>query len=502
MSMTSQKTRSSIQQAQKNLIQSGNWSKTFPAKIETQTKSCVFVKKLLTVSISNITYLRSMFPEDAYANRSMDGLPLKILREKNKCEDAGTLARWLVGAFEALEKNYLKELLLIIYLDSACPDKVYEMYSFKFSYPGGQVSCQVLQGEEMKEVQAVHPNDVYRSTQQLLRSIIQLTQGLKPLPSSAFLSMKLTYYDEVTPEDYEPVGFGPAEHEEVQMPSGSFQLGAGAVSTGHHTVKLRVQARQVEEMSREQHTIVANTFSASASESDSDLRVAQVGLAGDTVPLISNIISCICQNDMPDPLMLLCLYCSKQQHAACYRLTEEGKLPVIHCCVSCVTVDRACTDPKLVKIASKPAVVLTCIFRRVLVYLLKMNNVRVEFFMKKFGLSRDITAGIMTKLDNEDIIISSDGKDNFKVDKRTLEMVALPKYLGVKKTEERMMESILEKAAEMEIGDEHKKSIKRQREVGNKGSSDGREEESGETRRSKRIKRSKAEDFVKLSKDI
>ena len=60
--------------------------------METDTKSCVFVKKLLTVSISNITYLRSMFPENAYSNRSMDGRPLKILMEKNNCKPAAVLA--------------------------------------------------------------------------------------------------------------------------------------------------------------------------------------------------------------------------------------------------------------------------------------------------------------------------------------------------------------------------------------------------------------------------
>jgi hypothetical protein len=105
MSVTRQKTRQQVNQGVKNFIQAGNWSKTFPAKIETETRSCVFVKKLLTVSISNITYLRSMFPEEAYANRSMDGLPLKILMEKNTCKDAATLASWLIGAFDALERE-------------------------------------------------------------------------------------------------------------------------------------------------------------------------------------------------------------------------------------------------------------------------------------------------------------------------------------------------------------------------------------------------------------
>ena len=119
MSVTGQKMRTNPKQEVKNLVQAGNWNKTFPAKMETDTKSCVFVKKLLTVSISNITYLRSMFPEEAYSNRSMDGLPLKILMEKNNCKAAAVLASWMVGAFDALERKYLRELLFIIYVDPA-----------------------------------------------------------------------------------------------------------------------------------------------------------------------------------------------------------------------------------------------------------------------------------------------------------------------------------------------------------------------------------------------
>ena len=166
MSVISQKTRMKGCQGKKNLLQGGNWSKTFPAKIETQNQSCIFVKKLLTVSISNITYLRSMFPEEAYANRSMDGLPLKILMEKNKVKEAATLASWLVRAFDALEKRFLRELLFLVYLDPACQETILEMYTFKFSYPGGKVSCQVLQGTERKEVEDINPDSVYKSTQE------------------------------------------------------------------------------------------------------------------------------------------------------------------------------------------------------------------------------------------------------------------------------------------------------------------------------------------------
>ena len=246
MSATPQRTRWKWEQGTKSLMLAGNWSKTFPNKIETRTKSCLFVKKLLTVSVSNITYLRSMFPEEAYANKSMDGLPLKILKENNKVKEAATLASWLVGAFDPIEKGYLKELLLLVYLDSSCRETILEMYTFQFSYSGTHVSCQVLQGEEKKEVGVIDQNSVYKSTRHLLKQIISLTQSLRPLPSTAFLSMKLLYYDDVTPEDYEPPGYGPAVNVDAETPLGRFDTVAGEVSTRHHTIHLRVQARQVE----------------------------------------------------------------------------------------------------------------------------------------------------------------------------------------------------------------------------------------------------------------
>ena len=94
--------------------QTCNWSKEFPSKLETEAKSVQFVKKLVTLTVSNITYLRNMFPEDAYSNRSLDKLPLKIMKQNNPHKNAATLASWLVGAFDAIEKKYLKEMMLVV----------------------------------------------------------------------------------------------------------------------------------------------------------------------------------------------------------------------------------------------------------------------------------------------------------------------------------------------------------------------------------------------------
>jgi meiosis-specific protein HOP1 len=243
MSLTPQRLRVTAEAstATKSLIKSGNWSKCFPTKFSTETSSCIFVKKLLTVAVSNITYLRSMFPEMAYANRSMDGLPLKILKGRNECPEAQSLANLLMGAFDALEKKYLRELMLVVYKDQANPDVVQEMYTFKFSYPNGQTACQVLQGLEGREMKNITPDDIYRSTQNLLRTLVIITQGLDPLTGS-MMTMKLTYYDAVTPADYEPAGFCPTPLVEPQLPPGAVSLQSGQVETIYHSVQLGVKA--------------------------------------------------------------------------------------------------------------------------------------------------------------------------------------------------------------------------------------------------------------------
>ena len=144
MSSTAQKERAKQSQTISNLSHQSNWSGIFPNKVDTTQKSVTFVKKLLSVSLSNITYiryililtylprklffLRSMFSEDAYAKKSLGGMPIQILREKSGNEEAKMLSKWLLGAFEAIELKYLRDLVFFVYIDKDKPEEVYEKY--------------------------------------------------------------------------------------------------------------------------------------------------------------------------------------------------------------------------------------------------------------------------------------------------------------------------------------------------------------------------------------
>ena len=69
-----------------------------------------------------------MFSEDAYSKKSLSGMPIQILREKSGNEEAEILSQWLIGAFEAIELKYLKDLVFFVYIDKDKPEEVYEKY--------------------------------------------------------------------------------------------------------------------------------------------------------------------------------------------------------------------------------------------------------------------------------------------------------------------------------------------------------------------------------------
>ncbi|TFK01711.1 TLC domain-containing protein 1 [Platysternon megacephalum] len=57
------------------------WATLFPREIKTHQQSLVMVKRIMAVAVSGITYLRGIFPEDAYSTHYLEDLCVKVLRE-------------------------------------------------------------------------------------------------------------------------------------------------------------------------------------------------------------------------------------------------------------------------------------------------------------------------------------------------------------------------------------------------------------------------------------
>ncbi|KAM4707082.1 HORMA domain-containing protein 2 [Discoglossus pictus] len=273
-----------------------------PNETSSEQESLVVVKRLLAISVSSITYLRGLFPESSYGTRYLDELCLKILREDKNYPGSLQIVQWIQGCFDALEKKYkwlvacrladqyketwgevrvppqssgLSQTRPALTSPVAQPgpqlqpemrprpwsylapqpttslpsvprnggtqqESVTELYQFKFKYTkegtkmnlssnGANVDG-VLKIEDLKEAGIL-----------LLRKLYILMQNLGPLPNDVTLTMKLYYYSDITPYNYQPPGFKEGLSPDSMIFQGNpVNLKIGSVSTGFHILKVKV----------------------------------------------------------------------------------------------------------------------------------------------------------------------------------------------------------------------------------------------------------------------
>uniref|UniRef100_H0V7B9 HORMA domain-containing protein 1 n=1 Tax=Cavia porcellus TaxID=10141 RepID=H0V7B9_CAVPO len=204
----------------------------FPSKISTEQQSLVLVKRLLAVSVSCITYLRGIFPECAYGTRYLDDLCVKILREDKNCPGSTQLVKWMLGCYDALQKKY-------VYTNPEDPQTISECYQFKFKYTKNGPIMDFISKNQSSE-SSRSSVDTKKASILLIRKIYILMQNLGPLPNDVCLTMKLFYYDEVTPPNYQPPGFKDGDCEGVIFEGEPMYLNVGEVPTPFHTFKVKV----------------------------------------------------------------------------------------------------------------------------------------------------------------------------------------------------------------------------------------------------------------------
>ncbi|NWQ66931.1 HORM2 protein, partial [Neopipo cinnamomea] len=211
----------------------------FPDAITTEQQSLVLVKRLLAISVSCITYMRGLFPESSYGTRYLDDLCLKILREDKSCLGSLQIVKWIQGCFDALEKQYVmthfcfSPLLLPLQV-------VTELYQFKFKYKKN-VPQMDISSNHREFVAGLRSEDIQQASRLLLRKLYLLMQNLGPLPNDITLTMKLLYYNDVTPKDYQPPGFKEdASPGDLLFGGDPLSLRVGSVSSDFHLMKMRV----------------------------------------------------------------------------------------------------------------------------------------------------------------------------------------------------------------------------------------------------------------------
>ncbi|CAN9514432.1 unnamed protein product [Ophioblennius macclurei] len=207
-----------------------------PTQVVTEQQSLVVIKKLLAIAVSGITYLRGVFPGRAYGKKYVEDQKVMILREDPSCPGAVQILHWMQGCFDAIHKKYLRKVVMSISADVDNPQIVTEFYQFRIQYNSGEALMDFESNNSNKV--SMSCGNTKKASILLVRKLYTLMQNLGPLPDSVSLNMKLAYYDEVTPADYQPPGFREADSGMMEFETEPLRMAMGEVVTPFHSLKL------------------------------------------------------------------------------------------------------------------------------------------------------------------------------------------------------------------------------------------------------------------------
>ncbi|KAL3338555.1 hypothetical protein AABB24_027603 [Solanum stoloniferum] len=219
----------------------------------TEQDSLLLTRNLLRIAIFNISYIRGLFPEKYFSDKSVPALEMKIKKLMPMDAESRRLIDWMEkGVYDALQKKYLKTLLFCVC--EAVDGPMIEEYAFSFSYSSSdseEVSMNVnrvgmKKGGTFKcnSTTEITPNQMRSSACKMVRTLIQLMRTLDKMPEERTILMKLLYHDDVTPTDYEPPFFRGCTDEEAFNPwmKNPLKLEVGNVDSKHFVLALKVKS--------------------------------------------------------------------------------------------------------------------------------------------------------------------------------------------------------------------------------------------------------------------
>ncbi|KAD2804020.1 hypothetical protein E3N88_37397 [Mikania micrantha] len=217
-------------------------------------------RNLLRIAIFNISYIRGLFPEKYFSDKGVPALEMKIKKLMPMDEESRRLIDWMekgimnnICVYDALQKKYLKTLMFCVCETVEGP--MIEEYSFSFSYSNSdsqEVSMNVnrsgnkKRGETFKcnSTTEITPTQMKSSACKMVRTLIQLMRTLDKMPEERTIVMKLLYYDDVTPADYEPPFFRGCTEEEAHnaWTKNPLRMEVGNVNSKHLVLSLKVKS--------------------------------------------------------------------------------------------------------------------------------------------------------------------------------------------------------------------------------------------------------------------
>ncbi|KAF9601176.1 hypothetical protein IFM89_017124 [Coptis chinensis] len=221
----------------------------------TEQDSLLLTRNLLRIAIFNISYIRGLFPEKYFNDKSVPALEMKIKKLMPMDSESRRLIDWMEkGVYDALQNKYLKTLLFCVCETIEGP--MIEEYAFSFSYSNSD-SQEVMmnisrtgnnkkQGATFKSntTTDITPNQMRSSACKMVRTLVQLMRTLDRMPEERTILMKLHYYDDITPMDYEPPFFRCCSEQEASnsWTKSPLKMEVGNVNSKHFVLALKVKS--------------------------------------------------------------------------------------------------------------------------------------------------------------------------------------------------------------------------------------------------------------------
>ncbi|KAK1926113.1 HORMA domain-containing protein, partial [Papiliotrema laurentii] len=209
----------------------------------THHQSLLLMKGFLEMAVGSILYQRGVLPDANFVTLTIDKLfaelpggeeclekeksaadgtqalvslsrkkdyTIKVLN-RNTDESAGISDAITRGAMAAIQKGYLRSLMLLVLMDPNNKDEIVEVSTFNFFYGISGVGATMSSAQETTASigltdKPMTVEEVIASIRKAFKHILVQSRNLDRLPTKRYLDVKLVY-TESAPANYEPPGF-------------------------------------------------------------------------------------------------------------------------------------------------------------------------------------------------------------------------------------------------------------------------------------------------------
>ncbi|GIX84089.1 hypothetical protein CDAR_8491 [Caerostris darwini] len=368
--------------------------------------------------------------------KDLEQLPVHWITDTNSCITISVFTDWFNNCFVP----ELQELSIGICINKENYNEVIEAYKLLFCYKDDE--CSVTCQNKTKTFSPKLTDPTVTASLLMLKNITSLNSVLGNLPKNVHLCLKLLYYDDVTPEDYEPPGFEPSDYPKFNFPEKTMNISLGKIDTKKHGYKINLKSTinnySISQNETEDPLMPIPQKSTNAKEMVSkESLIENHSSSGvfESKKLSKNFklnaaMKCPCGTSKmsKDDDVLSCSICKKLQHTICYGILYPNKVSLPFCCVKCSTDNNNYLTSDPVYIYEGIKLKEFCMTRRAVFLCLDRQSITKSVIEKSLGCSKIMINTIIQNLVDDDFIKPQANTNTYNVEHSNINDYGIQKY--------------------------------------------------------------------------